>query len=162
MAGNKMKSETRSRRDIDAIYLVANPKQTGMLMPSVEVTVSAFAPQVPVYMGSSGNNNLDTTQDQSHLNRLIISDIPWFINKPAQLSPRYIKKLWPDIKQSQMRLFAMGFDSYGLISRLAQMKLFPEFTLEGFSGTLSLSQESDIIRKMAWAQYQRGKLTKLQ
>lgn len=160
LVGNKMKSETRSRRDIDAIYLVANPNQTGMLMPSVEVTVSAFAPQVAVYVGSSGNDNLDTTQDRSHLNQLTISDMPWFIHKPAQLPPRYIKKLWPDIKQSHMRLFAMGYDAYALIARLAQMQYFPQFSLEGFSGTLSLGEESDIIRKMAWAQYQRGKLIK--
>jgi len=158
LVGTKMKSETRSRRDIDAIYLVANPKQTGMLMPSVEVTVSAFAPQVAVYVGSSGNDNLDAAQDRSHLNRLTVSDMPWLIAQPAQLSPRYIQKLWPEIKQSQMRLFAMGFDAYSLISRLAQMQLFPEFNLEGFSGTLSVGPESDIIRKMTWAQYQRGKL----
>jgi len=160
LVGNKMKSETRSRRDIDAVYLVANPKQTGMLMPSIEVTVSAFAPQVAVYVGSSGNDSLDTTQERSHLNQLSVSDMPWFIAQPAQLPPRYIKKLWPSIKQSHMRLYAMGYDAYGLIARLAQMRYFPQFNLEGFSGTLSLNQESDIIRKMAWAQYQRGKLVK--
>lgn len=162
LVGKKMKSETRSRRDIDAIYLVANPKQTGMLMPSVEVTVSAFAPQVAVYVGSSGNNQLDTTRSLSHLNNLTLSDMPWFIQHPAPLSPNYVKKLWPDIKQSQMRLFAMGYDAYALIGRLAQMTLFPHFSLDGFSGTLSLDEERDIIRKMAWAQYQRGRLTKQQ
>lgn len=160
LVGNKMKSETRSRRDIDAIYLVANPKQTGMLMPSVEVTVSAFAPQVAVFVGSSGNASLDSKQDRSHLNQLTISEMPWFIQQPAQLPPRYIKKLWPDIKQSHMRLFAMGYDAYGLIARLAQMQYFPQFSLEGFSGTLSLNEENDIIRELAWAQYQRGKLIK--
>lgn len=160
LVGNKMLSETRSRRDIDAIYLVANPNQTGMLMPSVNVTVSAFASQVPVFVSSSGNDNLDNSQDRSHLNQLTISDMPWFIQPAAQLPPKYIKKLWPSLKQSQLRLFAMGHDAYGLITRLAQMQYFPQFTLQGFSGTLSLNKENDIIRQMAWAQYQRGKLIK--
>jgi len=160
LVGTKMKSETRSRRDIDAVYLVANPKQTGMLMPSIKVTVSASAPQVAVYVGSSGNDSLDAAPDRSHLNQLTLSDMPWFIQQPAQLPPGYVKKLWPKMKQSQLRLFAMGHDAYGLISRLAQMQYFPQFTLEGFSGALSLDQENDIIRKMAWAQYQRGKLIK--
>jgi len=160
LVGVKMKSETRSRRDIDAVYLVANPQQTGMLMPSVEVTVSAFAPQVAVYVGSSGNDSLDSAQNRRHLNQLTVSDMPWFIERPAQLPPLYIKKLWPNIKQSHMRFFAMGHDAYGLIARLAQMQYFEQFTLDGLSGTLSLTAERDIIRKMAWAQYQRGRLVK--
>ena len=59
LVGHKMISETRSRRDIDAIYLVANTKQTGMLVPSVRVSISSFAEQIPVYVGSGGNDRLN-------------------------------------------------------------------------------------------------------
>ncbi|MDP2559624.1 penicillin-binding protein activator [Psychrobium sp. 1_MG-2023] len=160
LVGSKMESETRSRRDIDAIYLVANPNQTSMLMPSIEVTVSAFAPQVPVYIGSSGNNHLNSPQGLNHLNNLTVSEIPWLLQQPTAISPQYIKKLWPEISQSQMRLFAMGHDAYSLIGMLAQMEYFPDYALDGFSGQLRLTPQGEITREVAWAQYQRGKLLK--
>ncbi|WP_435275911.1 penicillin-binding protein activator [Psychrobium sp. nBUS_13] len=162
LVGNKMEAETHSRRDIDAVYLVANPKQTSMLMPSVEVTVSAYANQVPVFVGSSGNAYRMTDSGLTHLNQLTISEIPWLLSTDNELSPSKIKRLWPKMKQSQLRLFAMGHDAYGLIERLAQMRLFPEYRLQGLSGQLNLDEQSKIHREMSWAQFQRGRLKKIQ
>ena len=162
LVGNKMEAETHSRRDIDAIYLVANPKQTSMLMPSVEVTVSAYANQVPVFVGSSGNAYRMTDSGLTHLNQLTISEIPWLLSTDNELSPSKIKQLWPKMTQSQLRLFAMGHDAYGLIERLAQMRLFPEYRLQGLSGQLNLDEQSKIHREMSGAQFQRGRLKKTQ
>jgi outer membrane PBP1 activator LpoA protein len=162
LVGNKMKSETRSRRDIDSIYLVANPKQASMLMPSVEVTVSAFASQVPVFVGSSGNTYRINDSGLSHLNQLTVSEIPWFLNTKKTLSPTFVNSLWPKMTQSQLRLFAMGHDAYGLIGQLAQMSLFPEYSLDGFSGKLSVGENGKVERDLSWAQYQRGRLKKIQ
>lgn len=162
LVGSKMQAETHSRRDIDAIYLVANPKQTAMLMPSVKVTVSAYASEVPVFVGSGGNAYQITDGGLTHLNQLTVSEIPWLLSTSNELSPSEVQNLWPKMKQSQMRLFAMGHDAYSLIAKLAQMKLFPEYHLEGLSGQLNLDQDSKINRQMAWAQFQRGRLKKIQ
>lgn len=162
LVGTKMKAETHSRRDIDAIYLIANPKQTSMLMPSVEVTVSAFANQVPVFVGSSGNAYQITDTGLTHLNQLTVSEIPWLLSSSQELTPSYVQSLWPKMKQSQLRLFAMGHDAYGLIERLAQMRLFPEYRLNGLSGTLNLDENGKIYREMSWAQFQRGRLKTIQ
>ena len=159
LVGNAMKSETRSRRDIDAVYLVANPSQTNMLKPSIDVTVSAFASEVPVYVGSTGNINHSSSRGTGDLNKLHVSELPWLLKlRDTKLSPAKAKALWPKLKQSQLRLFAMGHDAYQLIEYLAQMELFPQYKLEGFSGRLSLDHDHHINREMSWAQYQRGKL----
>jgi len=162
LVGTSMKSETRSRRDIDSIYLVANPKQTSMLMPSVEVTVSAFANQVPVFVGSSGNAYRINDSGLTHLNQLTVSEIPWLLTPTKTLSPAFVNNLWPKMKQSQLRLFAMGHDAYGLIGKLAQMSLFPEYSLDGFSGKLSVDENGKVKRDLSWAKYQRGRLKKIQ
>lgn len=159
ITGSQMKSETRSRRDIDSVYLVSNPQQTSMLKPSIDVTVSAFAPQVPVYVGSTGNE--DHTQDRgaNDLNQLHVSELPWLLRlRDTPLSAKKVKQLWPKLNQSQLRLFAMGYDAYQLMGYLAQMELFPQYKLEGFSGLLSLDDNNNIVREMSWAQYQRGRL----
>lgn len=161
LVGSKMKSETRSRRDIDAIYLVANPKQTAMLMPSVEVTVSAFANQVPVFVGSSGNAHRFNDSGLTHLNQLNVSEIPWFLTS-SNLSPTVIKKLWPNMSQSQLRFFAMGYDALAIIPQLAHMEYFPEYRRTGLTGDLSLDENGQVQRQLSWAQFQRGRLKKIQ
>ena len=159
MVGSKMKSKTRSRRDIDAIYLVANPRQTSMLKPSIDVTVSEFADQVATYVGSTGNEHLKRKRSTNDLNLLHVSELPWLLQlRDNKLNPQSIKKLWPKLKQNQLRLFAMGYDAYQLVNYLAQMEYFPQFKLEGFSGLLSLAPNHKIIRQLSWAQYQRGRL----
>ena len=156
-----MKSSTRSRRDIDAIYLIANPEQTAMLMPSIEVTVSADSEKVPVFVGSSGNNYRFNDKGITHLNQLNVSEIPWFLT-PSEVSPQTINALWPKINQSQLRLFAMGHDSLELISQLAQMALFPEYSLKGLTGDLSLNDNGQIQRQLSWAKFTQGRLKKTQ
>lgn len=161
LVDNKMKSSTRSRRDIDAIYLIANPEQTAMLMPSIEVTVSADSEKVPVFVGSSGNNYRFNDKGITHLNQLNVSEIPWFLT-PSEVSPQTINALWPKINQSQLRLFAMGHDSLELISQLAQMALFPEYSLKGLTGDLSLNDNGQIQRQLSWAKFTQGRLKKTQ
>lgn len=161
LIGNKMKSNTRSRRDIDAIYLIANPEQTAMLMPSIEVTVSAHSDKVPVFVGSSGNNYRINDKGITHLNQLNVSEIPWFL-APSEVSPKTINSLWPTINQSQLRLFAMGNDALALISQLAQMELFPEYSLKGLTGDLSLDENGQIKRQLTWAKFMQGRLKKIQ
>lgn len=155
---NKLKSETRSRRDIDAIYLMASPRQTRLLKPFVDVAVSQFAPSVSVYVSSNGNDNSANQQDNRDINQLNVSEIPWLLNQTQSISPAEVQTLWPDLNQSQLRLYAMGYDAFDLIGKLAQMELFPEYKLNGLSGELRLTAEGTIDRKLNWAQYQRGKL----
>ena len=159
LVGSKMKSETRSRRDIDAIYLVSNPQQTSMLKPSIDYTVSAFAPQVAVYVGSTGNKTHTQNRTATDLNRLNVSEQPWLLQlRDTKLSSVKIKQLWPKLSRNHQRFFAMGYDAFELVGYLAQMELFPKFTLKGFSGQLSLDSDNKISRQMSWAQYQRGQL----
>ena len=88
-----------------------------------------------------------------------VSELPWLLQlRDNKLNPQSIKKLWPKLKQNQLRLFAMGYDAYQLVNYLAQMEYFPQFKLEGFSGLLSLAPNHKIIRQLSWAQYQRGRL----
>ena len=155
---NKLKGETRNRRDIDAVYLIASPRQTRLLKPFVDVAVSQFAPAVSVYVGPNGNDNSDNQQDNRDVNQLNVSEIPWLLNQIQPIAASEVKQLWPELSQPQLRLYAMGYDAFDLIGKLAQMELFPEYKLRGLSGELSLDEESKIVRKLNWAQYQRGKL----
>jgi len=160
--GSKMKSETRSRRDIDAIYLVSNPQQTSMLKPSIDYTVSADAPPISVYVGSTGNKTHSQSRTAVDLNQLNVSEQPWLLQqRDTKVSSLKVQELWPKLSRSQQRFFAMGYDAFELVGYLAQMELFPQFTLEGFSGELSLDSANNIGRKMSWAQYQRGQLVVL-
>ena len=100
-----------------------------------------------------------TVSAASDLNQLHVSELPWLLKlRDTRLSPKKVKQLWPELNQSQLRFFAMGYDAYQLVGYLAQMELFPRFKLEGFSGLLSLDDDNKVVREMSWAQYRRGRL----
>lgn len=57
-----------------------------------------------------------------------------------------------------MRLYAMGYDSWNLIDRLAQMRVFSGYRVKGLSGFLAVSPEGELERELSWAKYRRGQL----
>lgn len=49
LLGNKIQADFRSRRDIDAIYMISGNKDLPLLKPFIDVNFSVFAEPVPLY-----------------------------------------------------------------------------------------------------------------
>ncbi|OYW87431.1 MAG: hypothetical protein B7Z23_13830, partial [Pseudomonadales bacterium 32-61-5] len=82
-------------------------------------------------------------------------ETPWLLD--AQLPLRQqIESKWPQARGSLGRLYAMGADAYLLAPRLNQLTALPETQLEGYSGTLSLTPEQRIERRLPWAEFRDG------
>lgn len=159
LLGNKIKADFRSRRDIDAIYMIAGPRDLTLLKPFIDVNFSVFTKPVPLYTSSRSRLAQNTSKTALELNNIRISDIPWLM-KPSSENTK-IHHLWPHWNNSQQRLFAMGFDSYELIGRLAQMRAFTGYQFSGHTGDLTVTTNGEINRHLSWGQYRRGKLLPL-
>lgn len=159
LLGTQLQADFRSRRDIDAIYMVANAGELTLLKPFIDVSFSVFAQPVPLYTSSRGRLDKDTSQTAIELNNITFSDIPWLIQPNNETAE--VAKLWPTWRNSQKRLYIMGYDSLDLVGRLAQMRAFPGFQYQGRSGELSVSPEGVLERHLSWGKYQRGKLKPL-
>ena len=102
-----LETEQRSRRDIDAIYIISKRDKLLMLKPFIDVATSPFAAAIPLY--ASSRSHLRDNQNKE-LSKLVFSDSPFLLsakNKTLQ----EIQQAWTKQSFAMLRLFALGFDS---------------------------------------------------
>jgi outer membrane PBP1 activator LpoA protein len=153
----------RNRRDIDAIVLFANPEQTALLNPIIEASLSSFAEiSLSVFATSRSYSQNQTEGNLRDLRNLTFSDMPWLLpehewqNLAAQFS-----QLWPQRQDSLARLFAMGYDAYGFIPQLRQLKTLPQLTSQGLTGQINVETSGIIRRSLPWAKITKEKVSLL-
>lgn len=159
----KVESEAHSRQDIDAIYLLADPIQTRMLKPFVDVSVNPNAPRLPIYASSRSYSSGGDANDLRDLNGLTFTETPWLLSEQHSLQVRdqYLQ-LFPEQDETLQRLFAMGYDAYQLIGSLKQQQQLPTLSYPGFTGRLTVNQDGSINRQLSWASYRNNRLTAVQ
>lgn len=163
LIAKKTESDPYSRLDIDAIYLIADPVQTRLFKPFIDVSVSQTAPRLPVYASSrSHSTGIDRT-DQRDLNGLTFTEMPWMLGEQSGLALReQYQNLFPDQDETLQRLFAMGFDAFQLIASLKQQQRFPAIAFPGMTGQLKLTADGTVQRQLSWAGYRNNRLVALQ
>ena len=117
----QMKSEQRSRRDIDAVYLIANSDELTLLKPFIEVTINPDAIPPKLFASSRGNSRVKGMGEIGELNGIEFTDIPLIVNRSSATSET-VNELWPDLNNSMTRLHALGLDAYALIEQLPKMQ----------------------------------------
>ncbi|MDX1677951.1 penicillin-binding protein activator [Arsukibacterium sp.] len=164
ISGNvKLEAEPHSRLDIDAIYLLADPVQTRLFKPYVDVSVNQTAPRLPVYASSRSFSTSLDRNEQRDLNGLTFTEMPWMLGEQSsvQLREQY-QQLFTDQDEILQRLFAMGHDAYQLIARLKQQQHMPALVFSGMTGQLSLDKHGTVVRRLSWASYRNNRLIAVQ
>lgn len=152
LINKKLKSEQRSRRDIDAVYLIANADELTLLKPYIEVAINPDANPPQLYASSRGNNRTRGVGEIGELQDISFTDVPLIVTPTTPTSIMH-KKIWPKQSNNIARLFALGFDAYSLIDALPEMKINPYFYLNAQSGKLSLTENCVIERNLSWAKF---------
>lgn len=159
----KVETEPHSRKDIDAIYLIADPIQTRMFKPFIDVSVSQHGPRLPVYASSRSFSVGGDANDLRDLNGLTFTETPWLLGEQhIQAVREQYLQLFPDQDETLQRLFAMGYDAFQLIGSLKQQRQLPSLSFPGFTGRLTVSAQGDIQRQLSWASYQTNRLVSVQ
>ncbi|MEI4550551.1 penicillin-binding protein activator [Pseudoalteromonas spongiae] len=163
MFRGKLHEETRSRRDIDAIYIIADAAQTRLLKPSFDVNISTFAKRIPIFASSRSHDIKSDKTDKKDLAGLYFSEIPWMLplTGEQQSLRSEFDQIWPEHTTLEQQLFAMGFDAVKLIPQLRQLQMVPGKTLTGLTGDLTVNQDGDIERALKWAQYREKQIVTL-
>lgn len=161
-----IKSEPRNRRDIDMIYLVGTAAQTRLIKPYIDVNISPFAEIIPVYASSRSHSNFHDKHNANSLNDLqglTFTQIPWLLDSTQQDKnlTKLSDKLWPKRTDSLSRIFAMGFDSYHLLSKQPLMKQAPYIRHFGQTGVLKLNHDNILTRSLIWGQYKNNKVMQI-
>jgi len=152
-----LETEVRSRRDVDAIYIVSKRDELILLKPFIDVSVSPFAQKIPLY-ASSRSHSLDRNNMQNkELSGLTFSDSPFLLHPDSALN-KEIEASWNKQSFSTLRLFSLGFDSYQLIEQLIYLQNSEHAVYKGLIGDLKLNKDNNVEATLSWAKYQNGAL----
>lgn len=144
---SKVKAESRRRQDFDMIFLLAYPSKARQIMPMLRYY---FAGDVPVYATSAVYTGHADPQKDRDLNGILFCDMPWVFNHQMR------HKNWPEQWNSYNRLYALGMDSFFLVTQLNQLLLFPAMGVSDHSGVLYLNANQRIVRILAWGKFRQG------
>ncbi|MCH8538333.1 MAG: penicillin-binding protein activator [Alkalimonas sp.] len=159
----EVETDVHSRLDIDAVYLLADPTQTRLLKPFLDVSVSQTAPSLPVYASSRSHGIQADRTDHRDLAGLTFTEMPWMLTaQQGHELRRQFDQLFPDQDETLQRLFAMGFDALQLIPKLRQLQQIPALRHAGLTGELSLTPQGQIQRQLSWARYSQRALQAVQ
>ena len=154
-AGEVVQLSDAAPRSIDVVYIVANPLETRMIKPYVDVSVNPMG-SLPIFTGSRGYDSA-ATEVASELNGMHIADMPLLLGG-YEKQREQIALLWPQTQGDLLRLFAMGYDAVSLAENLQQMRKVGGMQQAGMSGQLSVDAQGNIVRMLSWGTYQNGKL----
>lgn len=156
LLNQNVKFTARRRQDIDFIFLAAYPRQARQIRPQLKFY---HATTVPVYATShvfTGNLNPERDRD---MNGLMFGDMPWVLTDGTthrslrtEVSP-YISKAGNRLQ----RLYALGIDSFNIITALSPLRQYPYQRYDGETGSLSLDAKLHIHRQLTWVRFRSGR-----
>ncbi|MCE0494238.1 penicillin-binding protein activator [Vibrio salinus] len=150
LLGMKLESQPRSRRDIDAVYIVANSAELTLIKPFIEVAINPDTTPPKLFSSSRSNSGKKQYEDLSGVS---YSDIPLLIEPKADVA-RQLKALWPKESFAEKRLKAMGMDAYQLLMELPQMKVVKGYQADGETGKLSIDNQCVVQRELSWGEHE--------
>ncbi|MCG7934105.1 MAG: penicillin-binding protein activator [Candidatus Thiodiazotropha taylori] len=156
LMGQKFESEPRTRQDADFIFLAARPQKARQIRPQLKFF---RAGNLPILSTSHIYSGIEQAELDRDLGKISFVDTPWLLedNHGGALSRKSLERFMPGVKGRYARLYAMGIDSYNLLSQLQAMQEQPGRLYNGKSGTIYLDAQNRMHRLLAWADMEKGK-----
>ncbi|MFK8011980.1 MAG: penicillin-binding protein activator, partial [Marinicellaceae bacterium] len=146
-----IKSTTQIRPDIDAIVILARPKQARLIKPQLKFYQ---AEDIPVYSTSLLlSSAIDTNLDKD-LNGIKFCQSAFVIDPNSMQNMLNFDT--SELKTNK-KFFAFGYDAIALTPRLNWLQTMQNQTIESMSGELSIGPNGKILRDLSWGQIVNGK-----
>lgn len=149
--GAQLEFEPRRRKDLDMIFLIANPEQARQIKPTLAFH---YASNVPIYATSHVYSGVQDSTTNRDLNGIVFNTMPWLFDE-SDSEKRVIDQ---HVRSSAIysRLHALGVDAFHLFPRLPQLEQVTRARLYGATGALQLLPGGRVEREQIWAQFQQG------
>ena len=153
-----MEFTPRIRKDVDFIFLVANPNEGRQIKPTLAFY---FAEDIPVYSIPSIYEGSENPTENRDLNGIIFADAPWVLGPTTELN-RSTNEDLRQVTGPLRRLRAMGIDSFRLYPRLQQFSSGSIKIMEGATGQLFIDESQKFQRKLKAARFVEGIATRIE
>jgi len=147
------------RNDIDAIFLVAEPKVARQIAPLLKFYTNG---SMPLYATSSIYSGFVQSALDQDLDDVMFCDAPLVITNQADLDVNLqgirnkLGTLWPDSMKNNTRLYALGIDAYNLALNLNKFVTTKHASFAGATGELNLDNYNHVSRQLRWTSFRDG------
>ena len=147
------------RRDIDMIFISALPDQAKQIRPMLNYF---FAGDIPTYATSLVYDGNNTPHHNSDLDGVMFVDMPWVLDSTSKLPANLrsikqrVQQLWHTSYQRYPKMYALGIDAYYLATHLQRINTFPNAGISAASGSLYLTGNNHVVRRLYWAKMKNG------
>jgi hypothetical protein len=133
------------------------------MKPYIDVNISPFAKEIPVYASSLSHSIQDDSSDNRDLYRLVFTEIPLLLESKQQNKSlaKISQTLWPQRSDNLQRVFAMGYDSIHLVDKVNAMQKRPYIRHFGQTGVLKLDENNILTRSLLWGRYFKTKVQQI-
>ncbi|MFC0308398.1 penicillin-binding protein activator [Gallibacterium trehalosifermentans] len=138
---------------VNAIYVVADSQQLQEIKTALD---NSDAHSIAIYATSRSNSANNGPDYRITMNGVKFSDIPFLSDLNSASYQQALKLANGDY--SLLRLYAMGADAWILISKFAEMRQIPGYSINGLTGVLQAGDGCNIERSMTWLQYDNGNI----
>ena len=152
--GRSLKFTPRRRQDVDFIFLSSDPLHGRLIKPHIDFLK---AHDVPVYATSRiFSGEIDKIADQD-LEGVFFADVNWLAGQDDTISNlrRKLKSERP-ISVGLDRIYAMGIDTYNLVSRLDTLRRNSTAKYHGITSTITVDEIGRVVRHPRWLQFADG------
>jgi len=160
LAGQTLEFETRRRQDVDAIFILATPRQARLINPQLSFY---RASQLPVYATSHVYSGRPDRARDADLNNVAFCDMPWILGSDGAYNylQDNIEEHWPASAARYGRFHALGIDAWRVIPYIDQLETSLMGAYQGVTGNLTIDSSRQIHRSLNWAHFQQGLPTRL-
>lgn len=141
--------QQKRRQDFNVIFLLATPADARQIMPLLRYD---YLLNVPVFATSTIYSGKPDPAVDNDLNGVHFCETSWILHaatlRPSNANQSYFS-----------RLYAVGRDSWLIMTHLNSLIANPAFTLAGDTGTLTLLPDQRIYRHLVWAEFINGYAT---
>lgn len=159
----EIKFEPRRRRDMDAVFFAAFPRQARLIRPQIRFHHGIG---LPAYATSHAYSGSPSPADDQDMDGLRIVEIPWLLGSvpglDAELSRAALQSLWPERAERLPRLMAMGVDAYRLAPLVDVLRSYPGAPLPSATGAIQVAGDGVIHRLLPAAEFRDGRLHPLE
>jgi outer membrane PBP1 activator LpoA protein len=153
ITGKTFEFTPRRRQDIDMIGLLANNAQARQINPALAFY---YADDLPVFATSLVNDDQASKISNLDLNGIRFCDMPWKL-APSSAFAEHLQLLLPGASSSLGGLFALGTDAFNVIPRLKQLRELESLSFYGFTGKLSMEDQT-LVRSLMWGSFEQGEV----
>ncbi len=152
--GRSLKFIPRRRQDMDCIFLSSDPLHGRLIKPHIDFLK---AHDIPVYATSRiYSGEIDKISDQD-LDGIRFADMSWLVDQ-GDTTNNLRRKLKSErqLPVGLNRIYAMGIDTYNLVSRLDTLRENSTAKYHGITSTMTVDEMGRVVRHPMWAKFADG------